>query len=144
MDFSKTFEISATAMAAEKLRLDVTAVNLANVHTAQGADGQAFRPLRVELRAARSFAADFERAAAASRLGAPTAAVVASDAPARAVYEPGHPDADAQGMVMYPGVDHVGEMMNLATALRAYQANVLVMSATKAMALKTLEIGGSR
>jgi flagellar basal-body rod protein FlgC len=145
MDFSNTFAISAAGMAAEKLRLDVTALNLANVHTVKGADGQAFRPLRVVMRpAGPSFAEGFTRAAAAPRLGPPAATVVPADAPARMVHEPGHPDADMQGMVAYPGVDHVGEMMNLATALRAYQANVVVMTATKAMALKTLEIGVTR
>lgn len=145
MDFSNTFAISAAGMDAEKLRLDITALNLANVHSVKGADGQAFRPLRVVMRPAGvSFAEGFERAATAPRLRPPTAMVVPADTPPRMVHEPGHPDANAQGMVAYPGVDHVGEMMNLATALRAYQANVVVMNATKAMALKTLEIGATR
>ncbi len=145
MDFSNTFAISAAGMGAEKLRLDVTAVNLANVHSVKGADGQAFRPLRVLIRpAGPSFAEGFARTAAAPRLAPPVALAVPSDAPPRMVHEPGHPDADARGMVAYPGVDHVSEMMNLATALRAYQANVVVMNATKAMALKTLEIGATR
>ena len=52
--------------------------------------------------------------------------------------------ADDKGMVALPGVDHVSEMVNLITALRAYEANVVAMNAAKTMAVKALEIGGSQ
>jgi flagellar basal-body rod protein FlgC len=145
MDFTNTFAISAAGMSAEKLRLDVIALNLANVHSVKGADGQVFQPLRVMIRpAGPSFAEGFSRSVAGPRFAPPVATVVPTDAPPRLVHEPGHPDADAKGMVAYPGVDHATEMMSLAVALRAYQANVVVMNATKAMALKALEIGAPR
>jgi flagellar basal-body rod protein FlgC len=63
-------------------------------------------------------------------------------AAARKVYEPGHPDADATGMVSYPAVDHMHEMMTVMTAIRAYEANLAALQATKTMATKALEIGG--
>jgi len=58
-------------------------------------------------------------------------------------YEPGHPDADAQGFVTYPGIDPVGEMVDLISTLRAYEANVAAANAAKTMALKALELGGT-
>jgi flagellar basal-body rod protein FlgC len=59
----------------------------------------------------------------------------------RLSYEPGHPDADERGYVAYPGIQPVGEMMNLLTAVRAYEANVAALNAAKAMALRTLDLG---
>ena len=56
-------------------------------------------------------------------------------------YDPSHPDADENGYVTYPNVDSVTEMTNLISASRAYEANVTAFNATKAMALKGLEIG---
>jgi flagellar basal-body rod protein FlgC len=58
------------------------------------------------------------------------------------VYEPGHPQADDKGFVAYPAVDQVNEMVNVMTAVRAYEANVVAMNAAKAMSVKALEIGG--
>jgi flagellar basal-body rod protein FlgC len=74
--------------------------------------------------------------------GVRIASVEAAQVAPRMVYEPGHPYADAQGMVAYPGVDHTTEMMNLNTALRAYEANVVAMNAARTMAARTLDIGG--
>jgi flagellar basal-body rod protein FlgC len=58
------------------------------------------------------------------------------------VFEPGHPEADERGFVAYPGINPVAEMMNLLTAVRVYEANVAALNAAKAMALKTLQLGG--
>ena len=60
--------------------------------------------------------------------------------PGRMVYEPGHPDANAQGYVEYPNVEVIHEMVDLLAATRAYEANVSAMGATKAMLKKALEI----
>ena len=75
--------------------------------------------------------------------GAGVAAVFvgADGKPARRVFEPDHPDADAEGFVLYPDIDPVTEMTNLLAATRAYEANVTVLNAAKAMAAKALEIG---
>jgi flagellar basal-body rod protein FlgC len=76
--------------------------------------------------------------------GAKVVEVRARNAAPRMVYEPGHPDADGKGFVAYPGVDPVGEMVNLISTLRAYEANVAAFNAAKTMALKALELGGNR
>jgi len=62
----------------------------------------------------------------------------------RMVYEPGHPHADTKGYVAYPGVDQSTQMVNMASALRAYEANVVAMNAARVMAARTLEIGGQQ
>jgi len=67
--------------------------------------------------------------------------VVESSAPARLVYEPGNPLADARGYVRMPNVDVVGEMVNTLSASRSYQANVEVLNTAKALMLKTLTLG---
>jgi flagellar basal-body rod protein FlgC len=75
-------------------------------------------------------------------LGAPVGTLQAGAAPPRRVLEPGHPLADAEGFVRYPGVDAAAEMVALMSATRAYEANVVALNAARAMALKALEIGG--
>jgi flagellar basal-body rod protein FlgC len=139
MNYLHAFAISASGMAVEKARVDVTAVNLANANSTRSADGTAFRPLRV-VSAARApeFAGLFERALR----GAQVVDVKALETAPRLAYEPGHPDADDKGFVAYPGINPVSEMMNLLTAVRIYEANVAALGAAKAMALRTLELGG--
>lgn len=144
MDYRSAFQISASGMTLEKLRVDVASVNLANVHSTRGADGKLFRPLRVvSQEATASFAATLRGAAAMVPLGTRVSAVEEANVAPRLVLEPGHPDADAKGFVAYPGVDTVSEMVTLMTAVRAYEANVIAMNAAKTLAAKALEIGGN-
>jgi flagellar basal-body rod protein FlgC len=146
MDYSSGFQISAAGMALERARVDATALNLANMHVARAADGNLYQPLRAVAvsGALPSFAQRFADAKGQALLLAPQEVrLEPSDAAPRLVHEPGHPQADARGFVAYPGVNHAAEMVNLVSALRAYEANVVAMNATKVMALKALEIGGN-
>lgn len=142
MDYFSAFAISGSGMSVEKLRLDVTALNLANVHSSRAGAGALYQPLTVVSTAKHgSFAAALAGAGNAA-LGAQVSEVLASPMPPRLVYEPSHPDADAKGFVAYPGVNTVNEMVTLIAATRAYEANVAALNAAKLMALKALEIGG--
>ncbi|BBB70247.1 flagellar basal-body rod protein FlgC (plasmid) [Undibacterium sp. YM2] len=144
MDYRNAFAISATGMNVEKLRLDTTANNIANLHSTKGADGKLYRPLNVKVVEANdNFSLDFERLSGANLRGVQVAKVEELDVAPRKVYEPGNPDADDKGYVSMPGINHVTEMVNISTALRAYEANVVAMNAAKRMALKALELGGS-
>ncbi|NHZ42583.1 flagellar basal body rod protein FlgC [Massilia aquatica] len=143
MDYRNAFAISASGMTVEKTRLDTTAVNLANVHSTRGPDGKLFRPLTVKVgEAGASFAAGFTQLQGAALRGAEVVRIEEANVAPRMVYEPGNPDADAKGYVAMPGVNQVTEMVNLASALRAYEANVVAMNAAKTMALKALDLGG--
>jgi flagellar basal-body rod protein FlgC len=148
MSLFGAIDISGSGLAAERLRMDVTAENLANAQSTQGADGQPYRRKEVVLRQA---GGDFE-GALTSAMGAEGAAngtpargvevvAIAEDqAPNRMVYDPGHPDANAEGYVSMPNVDPVTEMVDLIAASRAYEANVTAMQTAKSMFTKTLDL----
>ncbi len=151
MDYNQIFRISAAGMAVEKARVDVAAQNIANMHTTRTAAGGPYSPLRVVTRSAvlprQSFEAQLDaqgQSMGAIQLSAPqVAGVVATGAAPRMQHDPGHPDADAAGMVAYPAVNQVNEMLTLVTAMRAYEANVTALNAAKVMTVKALEIGSS-
>ncbi|MBV8464762.1 MAG: flagellar basal body rod protein FlgC [Burkholderiales bacterium] len=144
MDYRNAFAISASGMSVEKLRLDVTAANLANIHSGKRADGTVFQPMQVVSgEAAASFSTSFEAQSGTQLHGAQVVGVVATPTVPHMVYEPGSPDADDKGFVTESGVNQVTEMVNLTSALRAYEANVVAMNAAKTMALKALELGGA-
>jgi flagellar basal-body rod protein FlgC len=139
-------EISASGLTAERLRMDVTAENLANAQTTRGANGQPYRRKEVVLQEAPgSFGASLSAAIGAgnggSTGGVQVAGVVEDTAtPLKRVYDPGHPDADAQGYVSMPNVDTVTEMVDLISAQRAYEANVTAMQSAKQMFSRTLDL----
>ena len=139
-------EISASGLTAERMRMDVVAQNLANAQTTRGADGQPYRRQEVVLQE-RTPTSGFGAALAGAmsgRTGTPRGVQVAQIAkdqtPLKRVYDPGHPDADANGYVQMPNVDSVSEMVDLISAQRAYEANVTAMQAAKQMFSKTLEL----
>jgi flagellar basal-body rod protein FlgC len=139
-------DVSASALTAQRLRMDVTAENLANAQTTKGADGQPYRRKEVVLReiSQGGFGAQLTAAmgtGAKSRPGGVEVAEIASDQTAgKMVYDPSHPDANAQGYVQMPNVDTVTEMVDLIDSSRAYEANVTAMQASKQMFTKTLDL----
>ena len=139
-------EISASALTAEHLRMDVVAENLANAQTTRGADGQPYRRKEVVLQErAGSFGASLSAAMNSSRPptqggGVEVGGIVEDQTPLKRVYDPGHPDADADGYVSMPNVDTVTEMVDLIGAQRAYEANVTAMQAAKQMFSRTLDL----
>ena len=134
-------EISASALTAERLRMDVVAENLANAQTTRGADGQPYRRKEVVLQErAGSFGATLAAAMGSGGGGVQVAGVLQDSTPLKRVYDPGHPDADADGYVAMPNVDTVTEMVDLIGAQRAYEANVTAMQAAKQMFTRTLEL----
>jgi flagellar basal-body rod protein FlgC len=139
-------EISATALTAQRLRMNVTAENLANANSTKGADGQPYRRKEVVLQSVGQggFGSQLNAAMGSGSGMAPggvqVAAVAEDQTAGKMVYDPSHPDANAQGYVQMPNVDTVTEMVDLIDAQRAYEANVTAMSASKQMFAKTLEI----
>lgn len=142
MDYLNAFEISASGMAVEKTRLETIALNLANANTAKGVDGTAYKPLRVLAAPKIDFESQLQGVAGANLpAGVEVTAVQQTNAEPRLVYEPGHPYANKNGYVEYPGVNSVTEMLHLIEATRSYEANVKALNAAKSMALRALEIG---
>ena len=136
--------VSATGLTAERLRMDVTAENLANAQTTRGADGQPYRRKEVVLAEVQSggFGSQLAKAIGAGSQpgGVEVAGITQDQTPGKLVYDPGHPDADAEGYVRMPNVDTVAEMVDLISASRAYEANVTAMNAAKQMFSKTLDL----
>ena len=142
MDYARAIAISAAGMTAQKARVEAATLNLANINTSSAPGTAGYQPVRAVIH---PVLAPFARAldGAAQPVLVPMAQMIAqADIAARTSYEPGHPHADAAGMVAYPAVDHTQEMMTVLTALRAYEANLTVLQATRTLAAKALEIGG--
>jgi flagellar basal-body rod protein FlgC len=138
-------DISASALTAQRLRMDVTAENLANAQTTKGADAQPYRRKEVVLQEIPSggFGSQLASALGAggdAAGGVEVAGIVQDQTAGKLVYDPGNPDADARGYVQMPNVDTVTEMTDLIDAQRAYEANVTAMNATKQMFTKTLDL----
>lgn len=133
MSLDKSFDIAASALTAQSQRLNVVASNLANADSTTGSDGRPYRARQVV------FAATPVDAGAA--VGVRVAAVIEDPTPARRVYDPKHPLADAEGYVTPANVNVVEEMVNMIAASRAYQNNVEVMSTAKTLLARTLTLG---
>lgn len=146
MSIFGAMNVSASGLAAERVRMDVAAENLANANSTGGPDG-AYRRKEVALRTAdgASFAAALSTAAgrggaAAGGQRVEVAAIVEDATPNRRVHDPGHPDADADGYVELPNVNTVVEMTDLISASRAYEANVTAMQTSKAMFSRVMDL----
>ncbi|MFO0974421.1 MAG: flagellar basal body rod protein FlgC [Phycisphaerae bacterium] len=127
-----TLDISTSGLVAQRTRLDAIAGNIANVSTAGRTDGS-IEPYR---RRAVLFGAGDGHGGR----GVHVEKIVNDPEPARLVKEPGHPYADERGMVLYPNVDLPTEMIDGMLAVRAFEANVTAIEATKAMAASTLRL----
>ena len=132
-------DISASALVAQRIRLNVVTENLANAETTRGPDGGPYRRKVAIFGAERAGTFDQALAAAVSTVTVPEIQE-SEDAP-RAVYQPAHPDANPEGYVMMPNINSVLEMADLLAATRAYEANITAIQAAKSMATKALEIG---
>jgi flagellar basal-body rod protein FlgC len=145
MGIFDAIDVAGTGLAAERLRMDVTAENLANAQTTHGVNGGPYQRKEVVLQeAGGSFgtmlagAIGGVRSVDAAR-GVEVGAIV-QDPTVRRVYDPSHPDADAQGYVAMPNVNPVTEMVDLISASRSYEANVTSMQSAKTMFTKTLDL----
>jgi flagellar basal-body rod protein FlgC len=131
---------TTAALDAESTRLEVISQNIANANTTRGPDGRPYQRQQVV------FENMLQRARAANgatpELVAPQVAGIQKDPrPGRSIYQPGHPDADASGMVQYPNVNIYEEMADMIVASRTYEANLAVLKNGRTMAMGALSIG---
>ncbi len=144
MDFLKSLEIGGSGLSAQKLRMAVTAANLANAHTTRTAEGGPYRRKDVIFEAAPLNSSFREALMESIENGLATVKatqLVQDPRPYVTKYEPHHPDADEKGYIKLPNINVIEEMTNMMSAMRTYEANVAGIKATKEMALKALEIG---
>ncbi|MDZ7641961.1 MAG: flagellar basal body rod protein FlgC [Desulfurivibrio sp.] len=142
MDILTAMKISGSALQAERSRLNIASMNMANANTTRTVEGGPYKAKSVVFEA-RPLERDFQSAlqGASSRLRKVEVAEVVEDkAPFREVYEPHHPDADENGIVRYPNVNTAEQMADMMNARRSYEANVAALDAVKQMAMRALEI----
>ncbi len=143
MFFSRGLDISGSALTAQRLRMDVIASNIANAETTRGrqVNGQwePYTRKMVVLQSQRSFAETLHGVQVGE--GVRATRIVNDPTPYKLMYQPEHPDADAQGFVRLPNVDMLKEMVDMMQATRAYEANVTALNASKAFITAALEIG---
>ncbi|MBI4831864.1 MAG: flagellar basal body rod protein FlgC [Candidatus Lindowbacteria bacterium] len=128
-------DISASGLSAERTRMEVIANNLANANATRTPEGGPFRRQLVILRGTE--ARDPYRM---ENLGVTVAGVVDDPSPFPMVFDPSHPDANADGYVAMPNVNAVEEMTDMITAVRAYEANVTAIDASKNLVSRSLDI----
>ena len=138
IDLLPGVNLTTAALNAERVRMEVVSQNIANINTTRGLDGKPYQRQHVV----------FETVLrqAGGDLGAPSQEVMVSriekdQRPPQMVYEPGHPDADSDGMVAMPDINMHEEMVDLITASRAFEANLAVMKNARSLALQSLAIG---
>lgn len=130
-------ESTGSALHAERVRMDVITQNIANVNTTRGLNGQPYQRQRVVFETVLHDALGTD--AGPGRVEVPR--IETDKRPARLVYEPGHPDANADGMVAYPNINIHEEMADLILSSRAFEANLAVVKNARNMAMQTLSIG---
>ncbi|NLJ79135.1 MAG: flagellar basal body rod protein FlgC [Tissierellia bacterium] len=144
MGIFDSINISASALSAEKTRIDIITKNMANARTTRSTGGGPYRRQMVvfEENRGKSFSEYLGRYNdAMNGKGVIIREIVEDDRPFKLKYEPGHPDADQDGYVSMPNVEMVNEMVDMIDAQRAYEANITALNSTKSMMMKALEIG---
>ena len=151
----RSLRIAASGLTAQRQRLETIATNIANAETTRGADGTPYRRRVVDLQS-QAFAPGMTTAPTVETLfamatpegaasmdaahGVDVSAIVEDGSEGPLVYDPGHPDADANGYVRYPNVRVTEEMVDLLDARRIYEANATVFQSAKAMLRRSLDI----
>ncbi|MFP3984092.1 MAG: flagellar basal body rod protein FlgC [Desulfurivibrionaceae bacterium] len=141
MDFLTAMDISGSGLKAQRARLNVTAMNLANANTTRTIEGGPYRAKSVvfSAEAVNDFSSALEQASSELR-EVEVSQVVEDDKPFKEVYDPSHPDANEEGIVEMPNVDVPEQMVDMLSAKRSYEANATAVDSLKSMALRALEI----
>jgi len=143
MSLFSVFSVSASGMAAQRTRAALLAENLANAETTRTPEGGPYRrkdAVFMSEPAAGGFSEVFQSALGRTGTGVRVAEVVEDTRDPEKRYQPGHPDADADGFVAYPRINPTEDMVDLMGAARSYQANVAAISAVKDMIHRSIEL----
>jgi len=145
MSFLDAMQTSSSGLAAQRFRISVISANLANAQTTRTPEGGPYRRRDVifgALPAPRTFEEELRsRVQPAEPLHVKVLGVAVDERPPVLKFDPSHPDANEEGFVAMPNINPTEEMVNLMLASRSYEANVAAFNATKAMALRALDIG---
>lgn len=144
MDLFTAMGTSSSALSAERTRMNLISSNLANANTTRTAEGGPYRrkdAIFLATPPTDTFGKTLAGVTAAQIRQVTVSGIIEDKNAPRMQYDPSHPDANPDGYVAMPNVNVVEEMVDMITATRVYEANVMAAQAAKGMALKTLEIG---
>ncbi len=142
MNVIPSLEITGSALNAERVRLDVISSNIANAQTTRDVDGKPYQRKVVSFEAAMMTAEKGNPMESSKGVrGVRVSGITQDTRPGEKIFNPAHPDADADGMVTLPNVKTAEEMIDLITSSRAYEANLTVAKNSKAMADAALRMG---
>jgi flagellar basal-body rod protein FlgC len=141
MSLFTSFEVLASGMRAQRARMNIITSNLTNAQSTKTEDGGPYRRLDPLFQAVQVGGENFESTLGGAVKGVQVADVVPDSRPFQEVHDPGHPDADANGYVLYPNVNTVEEMVDLMTAARSFEANTQAFQTVRTSILRALEIG---
>ena len=139
-------DISASGMTAQRLRLDVISNNIANANTTRTNEGGPYQRERVifqenNKKQFREYLSNSRYFSNSKPAGVKVVSIEKDTSPFKILYDPTHPDADADGYVRLPNVNIVTEMVDMISALRSYEANATAINSAKSILSKALEIG---
>ena len=137
MAIDSLFGIASSALNAQLTRMNTTASNLANAGTTASSEASAYKAKRVNFEA---IVQQAQASAAKFQGGVRIGDIVEDRTPVPSMFDPGHPNADANGYVYGTNVNEVAEMVDMMAAARSYQNNVEVVNTAKQLMLRTLEI----
>ena len=143
MDLIRTIDLAASGMSAQRTRLNVISMNLANANTTRTQEGTPYRRKTAVFQSipmGDAFDTHLQSAFNSRIYGVKVKEIMPVPGSFKKIFDPSHPDADQYGYVYLPNVNLVQEMVQMLNANRAYEANASVIKAAKDMALKTLEI----
>jgi len=138
MDIFTTFDVSASALKAQRIRLNTISSNMANVETTSTPEGGPYKKKSVYFQ---TQPISFKDQLDSSIKGVKVTKIVTDESEPKKVYDPSHPDASEDGYVAMPNISILKEMTDMMSATRAYESNTTVIKSAKRMALKALEIG---
>lgn len=137
---SAAIAASASALSAQRMRIEVAVSNIANAESTRGVDDQPYRRRHVTLVPEQVGAFD-DALGMAGATGVRVESIVQDQTPSRVRYEPSHPDADENGFIALPNVDTAEEMIDMLEATRAYQASLAAIGLIRETMTKALELG---
>ena len=139
MSLFDTFKVAASAMRAQTQRLNTVASNMANTGTVASSEEETYKAKRVVFEAVLDKRTGLNKANSAVMVSANE--IINDQSPARKIYSPGHPMADQEGYIFMPDINPASEMVDMLSASRNYQTNAEVLTTSKNLMMKTLNIG---
>lgn len=143
MNLFSAMDVSASGLTAQRIRMNIISENMANINTTRTPQGGPYirKCVVMEAQPPESFSSYLPADLSSPPLGVRVTEVVEDPRGPKEEFDPGHPDANDQGVVQLPNINPIEEMVNLMVTSRTFEANITAFNMAKGMALRALEIG---